>query len=665
MKRKIELEERLGKLNIDDIMRFASLWQLDSGDSGRRLKNSKARSKKALVNFVAASIRDKGRIKNVISQLSDREKQILGVFALNNWILEVFNLFMWDINESELGVYPYNVFSYDFFSYYPRTAELKAKGILGRLLLVRVRKYGTSGPMVYVVPSEFREAINAEFTSKPNPAISPEEEETIKERSSEGYTLLDDLFLFLSYVADGITLTPSLREIPKRTMDKIIGLLDVKTRSRLALLSAICKDLELIRETYIAAKPMLIATDKVEEFLMQSREKRVMIILDALSSNYDRLDQMILKELKRLDADVWYDRYLFYKCVGNALFQERSRDWFAVNQRSMAKIFSHLRLLGLLEEGKRQGIEDGKFKYAFLLKPAFFGIQSKPEERMRGLILQPNFEIIALPETPEDVLFLLTRISEMKTADKVHIFMLTKRSFLTAIDSGMDADMIIELLKSNAKVEIPQNVLYSMKEWSESYGKVELKKGVFLEADPELMRVLKEKIREQVIREISDSSVITTKKGVLSDLIKEEEGLFLEAVDTITAAEVGTTIKRYVKSKPSERIFLIEDANIDKCRNALKRKGIFPKDFVQEKGEKGKSQRRTKELIEEAIDADKWIKLVYLSEGFRETEQVIQPYDLGERYVEGYCGLRNKKRVFLLDKIKEVEMLEGPELVLS
>ena len=663
MERKIELEERLGKLTIEGILSFASLWHLDSGDSARRIENSKNRSKKALVNFVAESIREKDRIKAAVSQLSDREMQILGVFALNNWILEAMDLFMWDICESELGVFPYNVFSYDFYSYYPRKSELKAKGILGRLLLVRVRKYVTSGTIVYVVPEEFREVINSEFASEPNPAISIEEQEKIRDRRSEGYAFLDDLFLFLSHAAGGIILTPSLREIPKRTADKIMSMLKEKTRGRLTLLLSVCNALKLVRETYRGGKPTLVTTDKVEAFLIQSREERVMIILDVLSSHYDRIDRMIFEELKRLDADVWYDRALFYKRVMNALFRKRSRDWFALNQRSSVRIFSDLRQFGLLEEGK---VQEGKAKDVFLIKPPFYGIQEGTGERARGIIVQPNFEIIALPETPDDVLFLLSRFSEIKTADKVHIFMLTKKSFLHAVDSGMVAVKIIELLQNNAKAEIPQNVLYSIQEWRESYGKVELKRGIFLEADPELMRVIKAKIRERVIREISDSSVILNTGGVLSDLIKEDEGIFLEAVDAITAAEVEKAIGKYVIRRPSEQIFVIEDENREKCSIALKKRDIFPKDFVSEKEEKLYSQRRKKELIEEAIDEDKMIKMVYLSKGFRETERVIDPYEVGERYVEGYCHLRNERCVFRLDRIKRVEMLKGhePELVL-
>ena len=53
--------------------------------------------------------------------------------------------------------------------------------------------------------------------------------------------------------------------------------------------------------------------------------------------------------------------------------------------------------------------------------------------------------------------------------------------------------------------------------------------------------------------------------------------------------------------------------------------------------------------------------MVYLSEGFRETERVIDPYEVGESYVEGYCLLQNEKRVFRRDRIKKVEMLEVQE----
>jgi len=125
-------------------------------------------------------------------------------------------------------------------------------------------------------------------------------------------------------------------------------------------------------------------------------------------------------------------------------------------------------------------------------------------------------------------------------------------------------------------------ILYSIEEWSKSYGTVGLKKGVFLAADPELMQVMKKKMKEHLIKEISDSSVILDREGVLSSLMNEEVGVFIEAVDEIAAAEVEKAIRKYVLRKPSEKVFVIEAENVEKCRTALKKKGIFPKDFISE-----------------------------------------------------------------------------------
>ena len=421
--------------------------------------------------------------------------------TLKNWMLESTYLHKYHIRESELGVFPSHTSSY-YYSYYRTRERNTASSLLGLLLLVTIRKYGTYGPVVYVVPEGVRGVINAEFTLAVDQEIRINGQTEIKDRAYDGYALLEDISQILAYATDGIVLTPAHREIPKRR----------------------------------AGKPTLLATARAEEFL------------------------------------------IFSKKIGNTLFQKRDEKGFAIYHIKIPKIFAHLRLLGLLEAGK---IGDNE-RDAFLLKPSFFGLREVNEERVKGIIVQPTFEIVALPETPEDVLFNLSRCSELKVADKVHIFTLTKKTLLNAIDKGMNAEKIIVLLQNNAKTEIPQNVLYSIEEWSKLYGSVGLKKGVFLDADPELMQVMKKKMKEHLIKEISDSSVIIDREGVLSSLMKEEAGVFIEAVDEIAAAEVEKAIRKYVLRKPSEKVFVIEAENIEKCRTALKKKDIFPKDFVSE-----------------------------------------------------------------------------------
>ena len=569
------IANRLAKLTIEGIKDVATLWSLDP----QTIKggSDKKQSKRELINSVANSILDKGRLRKVVSALSEREKQILGLFILHNWMLESIYLYKYNIRESELGVFPSHSSSY-YYSYYRTGGKNTASGLLGLLLLVTIRKYGTYGPVVYVVPEGVRGVINAEFTLGVDQEIRISRQAEIKDRVYDGYALLEDISQILAYAADGIVLTPAHREIPKRRAEKITNLLRVQTEDRLNTIIAISTSLKLVRETFRAGKPTLVATARAEEFLKQSREKRVMILLAEAMRFYDPLDKLILVDLKELEADVWYDRAIFSKKIGNTLFQKRDEKGFAIYHIKIPKIFAHLRLLGLLEAGK---IGDSE-RDAFLLKPSFFGLREVDEERVKGIIVQPTFEIVALPETPEDVLFNLSRFSELKVADKVHIFTLTKKTLLNAIDKGMNAKKIIALLQNNAKTEIPQNVLYSIEEWSKLYGTVGLKKGVFLDADPELMQVMKKKMKEHLIKEISDSSVIIDREGVLSSLMKEEAGVFIEAVDEIAAAEVEKAIRKYVLRKPSEKVFVIEAENIEKCRTALKKKGIFPKDFVSE-----------------------------------------------------------------------------------
>ena len=671
MMRKTRVENKLAKLTIEELKGVANLWNLDvDAQIAEKAGKKKPSKKDCIISSIAGSICDKGRIRKVVNTLSDREKHILGIFALNNWSLESIDLYTYGISETELGRYPHDISSYHYI-YYHAKEENKAKGLLGLLLLVTSRKYSTYGPVSYVVPVEFRKAINAEFTLEENLSIGITEQKAIKDRKYEGYAFLEDIFQFIAYAADGIVLTPSQHEIPKRTADKITNMLSVPTRDRLQSLLGVCLALKLVREVFQAGKPTLVATDRAEEFLKQSRDARAMILLAGAARIYDRLDKLIIAELKELEAGVWYDLTLFRKKIGNSLFQKRHGYWFSVYHRSTDKVFSHMRELGLLESGI---ISDNKEDHdAFLLTLSFFGSRAEATENVKAIIVQPTFEIVALPETPEDVLFNLSRFSAMKTADKVHIFALTKKTFLNAIDKGMNTNKIIELLQNNAKTEIPQNVLYSIEEWSKLYGKVGLKSGVFLDADPELMHVIKAKMKEHLIKEVSDSSVIINKDGVLSSLIKEEKGVFLEASDEITAAEVEKVIKKYVLRKPSKEVFVIEAENIEKCRTALKKKGIFPKDFISDKEEEigvemvasnqlpppiVSSQQQKRVLIEEAIEEDEMIRMVYIAEGFKEAERVIEPFNVNDRYVEGYCHVKNERRMFRLDRIKRMEILE-------
>jgi hypothetical protein len=312
-----------------------------------------------------------------------------------------------------------------------------------------------------------------------------------------------------------------------------------------------------------------------------------------------------------------------------------------------------------MEMGKIKGMD------VFRIKAAFYGVSEEKGEKERCIIVQPNFEIIAFPETPDDVLYMLNIFSVMKSADKVHIFAITKKSVLNALDTGMDVGTIVEVLQTNAKSEseVPQNVLYTIKEWSGLYGKVALKRGFFLEADAGLMKLIKERIGGEIIREISDSVVIIKEEKTIRDLIKTGDEVFLEIEDEIIAAEVEKAIRKYVIKKVSKGILVIDGEDREKCVNALKRKGIFPQDLIEIKRESEEGEevavydQRKRELIERAIEEGQMIKIVYLGKGGVESERIIEPYDMDAIEVDAYCYSSDDMKSFRLDRIKTVELM--------
>ena len=85
-----------------------------------------------------------------------------------------------------------------------------------------------------------------------------------------------------------------------------------------------------------------------------------------------------------------------------------------------------------------------------------------------------------------------------------------------------------------------------------------------------------------------------------------------------------------------------------------------------EKAEKKMSLTAKRKLIEEAIEKGRKIEIVYLKSNGDRSKRVIEPYEVGEteyRSVSyeglvGFCHLRGEERVFRLDRILELKMVE-------
>lgn len=99
----------------------------------------------------------------------------------------------------------------------------------------------------------------------------------------------------------------------------------------------------------------------------------------------------------------------------------------------------------------------------------------------RTLIVQNDYEIIALPDTPFEVVRLLHQVGKRLSWDGVGQYRLTRESVQAAARRGWEAEDIICLLQKHALDDLPDHLVSSVYEWVEEQSGIRMYAGIVLE----------------------------------------------------------------------------------------------------------------------------------------------------------------------------------------
>ncbi len=130
---------------------------------------------------------------------------------------------------------------------------------------------------------------------------------------------------------------------------------------------------------------------------------------------------------------------------------------------------------------------------AFRLLPEAEAIMSAApveaeQETWGRLIVQPNFELVALAPVSEALLIKLDRFADRTRLEHIAQYRLSKSSVTHAIPYGLHAQDIQEMLEKASGTEIPQNVSYSLAEWENQARRIELwPNATLIEVDDEAL----------------------------------------------------------------------------------------------------------------------------------------------------------------------------------
>jgi Helicase conserved C-terminal domain len=389
-----------------------------------------------------------------------------------------------------------------------------------------------------------------------------------------GVDLVSDISNFLSYVAHTkirLTLGGQIyRTVTKKVADEFI----LARKAEFAGFDSF----QYIYDFAIAQRLVQKRDDRSLHITVKGRlweneplEKKLKVLLDFAfkdplkdgeSFHAPRLRERLLELLVELDVGALHDVFELPFRARNSylasLEEEHVRDAFqnryqyapTAVMRDAAGLAQSLAqwlrerayLLGLIDIGFR-GEAITSLRVTPLGKRALGGTP-QPETSAaneRPLIVNPDFEILLFLHEGDtyDLITRIDRFADRVSSDSVYRYRVTEASIEKAVAEGLDIAEILRVLSENARGAIPQNVVYSIKEWAGKVRFVAARKVTVLRGrNREIMdRVLKGLSQQRIVCErLSPTAIMLESDVDLNALCADlaRDGVFLEGTGVST-----------------------------------------------------------------------------------------------------------------------------------
>ncbi len=437
--------------------------------------------------------------------------------------------------------------------------ESLEKNLLGTIRHLSLGEYGINHfDDTFVV---FRELVDSTLGN-----LDEADPGGLEEIRTLGVDLVSDITSFLSFVEHNrirLTLNGSIYKTAVKKIEETFILTEKEEFEGSGIFDfvyAFCLGNRMIQRK---GDRQLGLTVKGKSWERQPLEKKLLKILSSAyyesepANDYfhmPRLKKLFIENIKKLGINRWYDvMYLPFK-TRNAYLSDLDRsnirdafqNCYQYNRNTGMKdiqqmahsLFQWMRarfyLLGLVDLGFRSGKVE-----AMLLNPLgakVLGVEFPEEEGMvqKPLIVNPDFEVILFQDGNNyDLITRMDRFALRTKSDNAYHYKITTASVEKAVAEGMTASEILALLSENSRVGIPQNVIYSIREWAEKVKFVRMRDVTILRGrNKEVIdRIIQAGVLKGIIVERLAPAVLMIKSG--SDRKKlgktlEKLGIFLE-----------------------------------------------------------------------------------------------------------------------------------------
>ncbi len=234
--------------------------------------------------------------------------------------------------------------------------------------------------------------------------------------------------------------------------------------------------------------------DKLKALLDHAIEER-----DLVGEAYHqvRMRRILMRLLKRVEPLVWYDLMYVPFLARNtylcSLDENEVEEYFAARYQGashaapddiqrmawnlVAWVRQRLHILGIVDLGYDKAGRPVAMRLTRIGARLLGVVDGTPESLplVGNLIVTPDFEVVLFPTGDDgELIHDLDRFCTRETQSSVLHFRISEKSVQRALNEGLYLKRILAVLENHSRTPVPQNVLYSVRDWAVRAGMLTL-----------------------------------------------------------------------------------------------------------------------------------------------------------------------------------------------
>ena len=240
-------------------------------------------------------------------------------------------------------------------------------------------------------------------------------------------------------------------------------------------------------------------TPEGQDFLKLSLAEKQRVMLDWFIEDRELpgdlshqllLRRVVLRYLKRLEPETWYDamvipfaarNHLLAALTAGEMLRPDSRSFpvrAAADLQGLAWdlfvwVRKYLYLLGIVDLAYDDSGRCSALRLTRLGAELLDLMPGRALEASGHVVVNPDFEVVLFPDRrAHDIIHQLDRFAEREMADALVHYRITPGSLRRGLSEGLGLDDILGLLQERSRTPLPQNVAYSLESWARQGGLV-------------------------------------------------------------------------------------------------------------------------------------------------------------------------------------------------